>query len=263
MQRALELLQDGTLPVRDVASSVGYRQPAQFAKTFRRHHGAPPSSFRARHAAATARRLSGGPPTERAATHCARPAVAGHRLAAPMEEPPGATRRQAPADREMFADRHWSLRRSASAIALAIDWFPTHATSSAAEESTRSRTSCSIVSVPIFVLVMTVAIYSRHPLPRPPGRQVRRRADPRQHASSRSSGSRSRSSSSRVARRLRLDRARRRRGQEAGRDGRRRHRPAVRLALRVPAARRRAGQATSSWLPKDRAGRLPRSTPTT
>lgn len=46
MQRALELLQDGALAVRDVASSVGYRQPAQFAKTFRRHHGAPPSSFR-------------------------------------------------------------------------------------------------------------------------------------------------------------------------------------------------------------------------
>jgi AraC family transcriptional regulator of adaptative response / methylphosphotriester-DNA alkyltransferase methyltransferase len=46
MQRALELLQGGSMPVRDVASSVGYRQPAQFAKTFRRHHGAPPSSFR-------------------------------------------------------------------------------------------------------------------------------------------------------------------------------------------------------------------------
>jgi len=46
MQRALELLQEGVMPVRDVASSVGYRQPAQFAKTFRRHHGAPPSSFR-------------------------------------------------------------------------------------------------------------------------------------------------------------------------------------------------------------------------
>jgi AraC family transcriptional regulator, regulatory protein of adaptative response / methylphosphotriester-DNA alkyltransferase methyltransferase len=46
MQRALELLREGSLPVRDVASSVGYRQPAQFAKTFRRHHGAPPSSFR-------------------------------------------------------------------------------------------------------------------------------------------------------------------------------------------------------------------------
>jgi AraC family transcriptional regulator of adaptative response / methylphosphotriester-DNA alkyltransferase methyltransferase len=38
--------------VRDVANSVGYRQPAQFAKTFRRHHGAPPSSFRGPHAGA-------------------------------------------------------------------------------------------------------------------------------------------------------------------------------------------------------------------
>jgi AraC family transcriptional regulator, regulatory protein of adaptative response / methylphosphotriester-DNA alkyltransferase methyltransferase len=46
MQRALDLLREGALPVRDVANSVGYRQPAQFAKTFRRHHGAPPSSFR-------------------------------------------------------------------------------------------------------------------------------------------------------------------------------------------------------------------------
>jgi AraC family transcriptional regulator of adaptative response / methylphosphotriester-DNA alkyltransferase methyltransferase len=46
MRRALDLLREGTLPVRDVANSVGYRQPAQFAKTFRRHHGAPPSSFR-------------------------------------------------------------------------------------------------------------------------------------------------------------------------------------------------------------------------
>ena len=46
MRRALELLREGSLPVRDVATSVGYRQPAQFAKTFRRHHGAPPSSFR-------------------------------------------------------------------------------------------------------------------------------------------------------------------------------------------------------------------------
>jgi AraC family transcriptional regulator of adaptative response / methylphosphotriester-DNA alkyltransferase methyltransferase len=46
MRRALELLREGNLAVRDVANSVGYRQPAQFAKTFRRHHGAPPSSFR-------------------------------------------------------------------------------------------------------------------------------------------------------------------------------------------------------------------------
>jgi AraC family transcriptional regulator, regulatory protein of adaptative response / methylphosphotriester-DNA alkyltransferase methyltransferase len=46
MRRARELLREGELPVRQVAVSVGYRQPAQFAKTFRRHHGAPPSSFR-------------------------------------------------------------------------------------------------------------------------------------------------------------------------------------------------------------------------
>ena len=46
MRRALELLREGSMPVREVANSVGYRQPAQFAKTFRRHHGAPPSSFR-------------------------------------------------------------------------------------------------------------------------------------------------------------------------------------------------------------------------
>jgi AraC family transcriptional regulator of adaptative response / methylphosphotriester-DNA alkyltransferase methyltransferase len=46
MRKALGMLRDGDLPVREVANSVGYRQPAQFAKTFRRHHGAPPSSFR-------------------------------------------------------------------------------------------------------------------------------------------------------------------------------------------------------------------------
>jgi AraC family transcriptional regulator, regulatory protein of adaptative response / methylphosphotriester-DNA alkyltransferase methyltransferase len=46
MRRALDLLREGRLPVREVANNVGYRQPAQFAKTFRRHHGAPPSSFR-------------------------------------------------------------------------------------------------------------------------------------------------------------------------------------------------------------------------
>jgi AraC family transcriptional regulator, regulatory protein of adaptative response / methylphosphotriester-DNA alkyltransferase methyltransferase len=46
MRRALELLRSGGMPVRQVARSVGYRQPAQFAKTFRRYHGAPPSSFR-------------------------------------------------------------------------------------------------------------------------------------------------------------------------------------------------------------------------
>src|SRR5919199_1544315 len=55
MRKAHELLREGTLPVRDVATSVGYRQAAQFAKTFRRHHGRPPSSVRREaHAAAAA-----------------------------------------------------------------------------------------------------------------------------------------------------------------------------------------------------------------
>lgn len=46
MDRAAVLLADRGLTVREVARRVGYRQPAQFAKAFRRHHGTPPSSFR-------------------------------------------------------------------------------------------------------------------------------------------------------------------------------------------------------------------------
>jgi AraC family transcriptional regulator of adaptative response / methylphosphotriester-DNA alkyltransferase methyltransferase len=46
MERAAELLERRTLTVREVAHRVGYRQPAQFAKAFRRHHGAAPSAFR-------------------------------------------------------------------------------------------------------------------------------------------------------------------------------------------------------------------------
>jgi AraC family transcriptional regulator of adaptative response / methylphosphotriester-DNA alkyltransferase methyltransferase len=46
MDRAADLLRNGDAPVNQVASAVGYRQPAQFAKAFRRHHGTPPSSFR-------------------------------------------------------------------------------------------------------------------------------------------------------------------------------------------------------------------------
>ncbi len=47
MDRAAELLVRRTVTVREVAHSVGYRQPAQFAKAFRRHHGVAPSDFRA------------------------------------------------------------------------------------------------------------------------------------------------------------------------------------------------------------------------
>jgi two-component system response regulator YesN len=46
MARAAELLAERELPVNRVASAVGYRQPAQFAKAFRRHHGRPPSAYR-------------------------------------------------------------------------------------------------------------------------------------------------------------------------------------------------------------------------
>ena len=47
MTRAAELLRDPSLPVSAVARAVGYRQPAQFSKAFRRHHGQPPSELRA------------------------------------------------------------------------------------------------------------------------------------------------------------------------------------------------------------------------
>jgi transcriptional regulator GlxA family with amidase domain len=47
MERAAEMLGNRALTVREVAHRVGYRQPAQFAKAFRRHHGVAPSDHRA------------------------------------------------------------------------------------------------------------------------------------------------------------------------------------------------------------------------
>jgi AraC family transcriptional regulator, regulatory protein of adaptative response / methylphosphotriester-DNA alkyltransferase methyltransferase len=47
MERAAELLASRMFTVREVANRVGYRQPAQFAKAFRRHRGVSPSDFRA------------------------------------------------------------------------------------------------------------------------------------------------------------------------------------------------------------------------
>jgi AraC family transcriptional regulator, regulatory protein of adaptative response / methylphosphotriester-DNA alkyltransferase methyltransferase len=46
MARAAELLREDAMPVGAVARAVGYRQPAQFSKAFRRHHGRPPSELR-------------------------------------------------------------------------------------------------------------------------------------------------------------------------------------------------------------------------
>jgi AraC family transcriptional regulator of adaptative response / methylphosphotriester-DNA alkyltransferase methyltransferase len=48
MARAAELLADRDVPVKRVARAVGYRQPAQFAKAFRRHHGDSPAEYRSR-----------------------------------------------------------------------------------------------------------------------------------------------------------------------------------------------------------------------
>ena len=56
MRRAAELLAGGGLTVREVANRVGYRQPAQFAKAFRRSQGVAPSGYRL-HGAAEARAL--------------------------------------------------------------------------------------------------------------------------------------------------------------------------------------------------------------
>jgi AraC family transcriptional regulator, regulatory protein of adaptative response / methylphosphotriester-DNA alkyltransferase methyltransferase len=47
MDRAAELLVRRSVTVREVAHRVGYRQPAQFAKAFRRKKGVAPSDFRA------------------------------------------------------------------------------------------------------------------------------------------------------------------------------------------------------------------------
>jgi AraC-like DNA-binding protein len=46
-----------------VAHRVGYRQPAQFAKAFRRHHGLSPSTYRSRRRMA----VSSRPPIRAAA----------------------------------------------------------------------------------------------------------------------------------------------------------------------------------------------------
>ncbi|CAB4333650.1 unannotated protein [freshwater metagenome] len=46
MDRAAEMLIRSDLTVREIAHNVGYRQPAQFAKAFRRRHGAAPSDYR-------------------------------------------------------------------------------------------------------------------------------------------------------------------------------------------------------------------------
>ena len=49
MQQASQLLCEHRLTVREIAVKVGYRQPAQFAKAFRRHMGQTPKEYRHTH----------------------------------------------------------------------------------------------------------------------------------------------------------------------------------------------------------------------
>jgi len=49
MAAAERLLRDPELPVKEVARRVGYRQPAQFAKSFRVRYGATPRDYRRVH----------------------------------------------------------------------------------------------------------------------------------------------------------------------------------------------------------------------
>jgi len=46
MQRSAELLDDCSLTIAQIAHSVGYRQPPQFAKAFRRYYRLTPSQWR-------------------------------------------------------------------------------------------------------------------------------------------------------------------------------------------------------------------------
>ena len=46
MHRAADMLAERDLTVGEVAHRVGYRQPAQFAKAFRRHYDMAPSEYR-------------------------------------------------------------------------------------------------------------------------------------------------------------------------------------------------------------------------
>jgi AraC family transcriptional regulator of adaptative response / methylphosphotriester-DNA alkyltransferase methyltransferase len=46
MQHGAALLQTTDLPVTEISRRVGYRQPAQFAKAFRRYHGVAPTTLR-------------------------------------------------------------------------------------------------------------------------------------------------------------------------------------------------------------------------
>ena len=153
MRHAARLLREGAIPVREVAQSVGYRQPAQFAKAFRRHHGTSPSSLKGRgnQHERTRRRIAAGPEASVRRGPLNRLARA---LSTPEE--------QRPAHQKHPLARMLIIGLVASVIGvlicLQIDWFPT-AGSTQADQIDTLYDVLLIVSVPVFVLVMTVAIY--------------------------------------------------------------------------------------------------------
>jgi AraC family transcriptional regulator, regulatory protein of adaptative response / methylphosphotriester-DNA alkyltransferase methyltransferase len=61
MDEAARMLERHDLTVREVAHRVGYRQPAQFAKAFRRRHGVPPSMYRTERRFGAAQAAARGP----------------------------------------------------------------------------------------------------------------------------------------------------------------------------------------------------------
>jgi transcriptional regulator GlxA family with amidase domain len=67
MHHARVLLSADEIPVRAVAVRVGYHQPAQFAKSFRRHHGESPSVYRKRRRADSQAQSPIGAPAQQAA----------------------------------------------------------------------------------------------------------------------------------------------------------------------------------------------------
>lgn len=56
MARAADLLAATDIPVAEIARRVGYRQPGQFTKAFKRAYATTPSAFRAQRAGSSARR---------------------------------------------------------------------------------------------------------------------------------------------------------------------------------------------------------------
>ena len=146
-----ELLREGSLPVNRVASAVGLPPAGAVREGFRRHHGSPAVGFRDR--LANARPDAGpsrAPPTIdwRAVDRACR-----RRGQRPPDRPDAQARAGAD-DR----DRRGRLdRRNRD---LAADRLVPRAGSTAAEDIDTLYDVLLIASVPVFVLVMTIAIYS-------------------------------------------------------------------------------------------------------